>query len=108
MTMKSIARSYGGEFLARRPTWDMTPLAQFVGALLESTAPVTQILDDIDLAPDPLEPDDMQALLGNVLAPLAALFEPRDLLVATAVLEAASPILAETLMLVPLANGRHL
>ena len=69
----------------------MTPLAQLVDALLESTAPVTQILDDVDLSYDPPDPDEMRMLLGSILAPLEQLYQPRDLLIATAVLEAVDP-----------------
>jgi hypothetical protein len=77
----------------------MTPLAQLVDALLESTAPVTQILDDVDLSYEPPDPDDMRRLLGSVLAPLEQLYAPRDLLTATAVLEAVAPMILETTLL---------
>jgi hypothetical protein len=79
----------------------MTPLDQLTYALLESTAPVTEILDDVELAP---AAEDIRPLVGSILAPLEALFAPRDLLTATAVLEAATPLLMETVLLVP--NGR--
>jgi hypothetical protein len=77
----------------------MTPLEQFAYALLESAAPVTEIVDDVCYVPP--HPEELRALLGTVLAPLETLFEPRDLLTATAVLEAAAPVLVETMMLVP-------
>jgi hypothetical protein len=77
----------------------MTPLAQLVDAILESTAPVTQILDDVDLSFDPPDPDDMRMLLSSILAPLEQLYQPRDLLIATAVLEAVAPMIAETSLL---------
>jgi len=68
----------------------MTPLLQLVDALLESTDPVFSIVDDVDLSPDP------RAALSAILAPLEQLYEPRDLLVATAVLEAVAPMLHQT------------
>jgi hypothetical protein len=60
----------------------MTPLAQLVLALLESSDPVADLGDD--------------ALMRTALAPLESLFAPRDLLTATAVLEAVTPMIAET------------
>ena len=72
----------------------MTPLLQLVDALLESTDPVFSIVDD-DLSPDP------RAALSAILAPLEQLYEPRDLLVATAVLEAVAPMLRQTGLLLP-------
>jgi hypothetical protein len=77
----------------------MTPLAQLIDALLESTAPVTQILDGVDLSYDPPDPDEMRMMLGSVLAPLEQLYRPRDLLIATAVLEAVTPMILETSLL---------
>lgn len=68
--------------------WSMTPLEQFAHALEETAFPAADMIDS------GFPPRD-------VLAPLGALFEPRDLLTATAVLEAAAPLLAETLLLVP-------
>ena len=68
----------------------MTPLLQLVDALLESTDPVYSIVDDVDLSDDP------RTALGAILAPLEQLYEPRDLLVATAVLEAVAPMLHQT------------
>ena len=68
----------------------MTPLLQLVDALLESTDPVFSIVDDDDLSSDP------RAALSAILAPLEQLYEPRDLLVATAVLEAVAPMLHQT------------
>lgn len=68
----------------------MTPLHQLVDALLESTDPVFAIIDDVDLAPD------ARGAISAILAPLEQLYEPRDLLVATAVLEAVAPLLHET------------
>ena len=74
----------------------MTPLLQLVDALLESTDPVFSVIDDVHLAPDP---GDARAALSAILAPLEQLYEPRDLLVATAVLEAVAPMLTHTGML---------
>jgi hypothetical protein len=71
----------------------MTPLLQLVDALLESTDPVFSIVDDVHLSGDPRE------ALELILAPLEQLYEPRDLLVATAVLEAVAPMLHQTGML---------
>jgi len=68
----------------------MTPLLQLVDALLESTDPVYAIVDDVDLAPD------ARAALSAILAPLEQLYEPHDLLIATAVLEAVAPMLHQT------------
>ena len=68
----------------------MTPLHQLVDAILESTDPVYSIVDDVDLSDDP------RTALGAILAPLEQLYEPRDLLVATAVLEAVAPMLHQT------------
>ena len=45
----------------------MSPLAQLVDALLESTDPVVAVLDDVDLAPGPGE---ARMMLGATLAPL--------------------------------------
>jgi hypothetical protein len=82
----------------------MTPLAQLVDALLESTDPVLQVLDDVDLAPSP---GDARMMLGAMLAPLEQLYDPRDLLVATAVLEAVVPMILQTnLVLAPQPTGR--
>ena len=70
----------------------MTPLAQLVNALLESTDPVLSILDDAAC-------DDARPMLSAALAPLELLYEPRDLLTATAVLEAVAPMILQTGML---------
>ena len=79
----------------------MTPLLQPVDALLESTDPVFSIVDDVDLSPDP------RAALSAIPAPLEQLYEPRDLLVATAVLEAVAPMLHQTgLLLAAPSTGR--
>jgi hypothetical protein len=84
----------------------MSPLAQLVDALLESTDPVLSILDDVSLAPSP---DDARLALSAMLAPLEQLYDPRDLLVATAVLEAVTPMILETnLLLAPPPTGRPL
>jgi hypothetical protein len=64
---------------------DMTPLAQLVSALLESSDPVADIGDDL--------------IMRTALAPLESLFAPRDLLTATAVLEALTPMIVETTVL---------
>jgi hypothetical protein len=71
----------------------MTPLLQLVDALLESTDPVYSIVDDVNPS------DDARSTLSAILAPLEQLYEPRDLLVATAVLEAVAPMLHQTGML---------
>jgi hypothetical protein len=71
----------------------MTPLHQLVAALLESADPMFSIIDDVDLAPDP------RTALSAVLAPLEQLYDPKDLLVATAVLEAVAPMLHQTELL---------
>jgi hypothetical protein len=84
----------------------MTPLAQLVDALLESTAPVTQILDEVAFAPIPPDPDELREILSGALAPLESLLDPRDLLIATAVLEAAAPRLLESVLLLPEPAGR--
>jgi hypothetical protein len=86
----------------------MTPLTGFVNAVLECAAPVTQILDEVScpsLAPDA---EELRELLSGALAPLESLLCARDLLVATAVLEAAAPRLEESLMLLPHPAGRPL
>jgi len=64
----------------------MTPLLQLVDALLETT---DQLIDDVD----------PHATLLAVLAPLEQLYEPHDLLIATAVLEAVAPMLQQTELL---------
>jgi hypothetical protein len=84
----------------------MTPIAQLVDALLESTAPVNQILDEVSYAPVPPDPDELRALLSEALAPLDLLLSPRDLLITTAVLEAVAPRLLESAMLLPQPVGR--
>lgn len=63
----------------------MTPLAQLVSALLESSDPVADIADE--------------ELTRTALEPLESLFAPRDLLIATAVLEAITPLVLETTVL---------
>jgi hypothetical protein len=63
----------------------MTPLAQLVSALLESSEQVLDVGDDL--------------LMCTALAPLEALFGPHDLLTATAVLEAIQPMIVETTVL---------
>ena len=84
----------------------MTPLTEFVDAVLECTAPVAEILDEVSFSPAPPDRDELRDLLGSMLAPLEALLNPRDLLIATAVLEAATPRLAQSLLLVPAPTGR--
>jgi hypothetical protein len=76
----------------------MTPLHQLVDALLESTDPVYSIVDDIELAPD------AHGALASILAPLEQLYEPRDLLIATAVLETVAPMLHQTGLLLSAAG----
>jgi hypothetical protein len=61
----------------------MTPLFQLVDALLETS---DQLIDDVDA----------HATLLSILAPLEQLYEPHDLLIATAVLEAVAPLLHHT------------
>jgi len=79
----------------------MTPLLQLVDAILESTDPVYSIVDDVGLAPD------ARAALSAILAPLEQLYEPHDLLIATAVLEAVAPMLHQTgLLLASPPQGR--
>lgn len=67
---------------------DMTPLAQLVSALLESSDQVADVGDDL--------------LMRTALAPLESLFAPKDLLTATAVLEAITPMIHETAVLLDL------
>jgi hypothetical protein len=64
---------------------DMTPLAQLVCALLESSDPVADLGDDV--------------MMRAALEPLESLFAARDLLTATAVLEAVTPMILETTVL---------
>jgi hypothetical protein len=72
----------------------MTPLHQLVDALLDTT---DHLIDEID----------PHATLLAVLGPLEQLYEPRDLLVATAVLETVAPMLHQTgLLLAVPACGR--
>jgi hypothetical protein len=79
----------------------MTPLHQLVEAILESTDPVYSIVDDVELAPD------AHSALASILAPLEQLYQPQDLLIATAVLEAVAPMLQQTgLLLSAPAVGR--
>jgi hypothetical protein len=79
----------------------MTPLHQLVDALLESTDPVFSIIDEVDLVTD------ARGALSAILAPLEQLYEPRDLLIATAVLEAVAPMLHQTgLLLASSPQGR--
>jgi hypothetical protein len=79
----------------------MTPLHQLVEAILESTDPVYSIVDDVELAPD------AHSALAAILAPLEQLYQPQDLLIATAVLEAVAPMLHQTGLLLT-ASGRPL
>jgi hypothetical protein len=82
----------------------MTPLAQLVDAILDSTDPVIQVLDGVDFAPGP---DDARRMLSAMLAPLERLYEARDLLIATAVLEAVAPMIFQaSLLLAPEPLGR--
>lgn len=68
----------------------MTPLEQLVDALMESADPVLDLVDGTHEA---------RLLLSATLAPLEQLYAARDLLVATAVLEAITPLLADTTLL---------
>ncbi|HWK27921.1 MAG TPA: hypothetical protein VNS09_15255 [Solirubrobacter sp.] len=68
----------------------MTPLAQLVDALIDTADPVLTVTDNAS------DDEDAQALLGAMLARLEGLYAPRDLLIATAVLEAVTPMLVET------------
>jgi hypothetical protein len=80
-------------------------VASFVDAMLECTAPITQILDHMVRAPDATDVDAavpiLRHLLADVLAPLGTVLAPRDLRTATAILEAAAPMICEDVLLVP-------
>jgi hypothetical protein len=69
---------------------DMTPLHQLIDALLDAT---DHVIDEVDL--------------HVILAPLEQLYEPHDLLIATAVLQAVAPMLHQTgLLLATPPTGR--
>ena len=84
-------------------------VTEFVDAVLECTAPITQALDHMLRAPGDPGIDavlaTLRTLLCDVLSPLAT---HDDLRAATAVLEATTPLIIENLFMVPhpRANGR--
>jgi hypothetical protein len=78
------------------------PVRDFVQAILEVTAPVTQMLDHMMRSPD--EPDIhdvvmvMKRVLEDVLAPLE---DDADLVAATRLVEAAATLVIENVLSVP-------
>jgi hypothetical protein len=80
-------------------------VSSLVDALLECTAPITQILDHMVRAPDAKDTDAavaaLREVLADVLAPFATVLAARDLRTATAILEAVAPMICEEVMLVP-------
>ena len=81
------------------------PITDLVQAILEVTAPITQMLDHMMRAPGEPEIDDvvktMKRLLEDVLAPLETHDHLRE---ATAVLDAAMPLILENIFFVPHPN----
>jgi hypothetical protein len=68
----------------------MTPLAEFVDAVLDASTPVTQIMLLESQTPEP-DMERVREALSTSLSLLASLFSARDLRIATAVLEALPP-----------------
>jgi hypothetical protein len=81
------------------------PITDLVQAILEVTAPITQMLDHMMRAPGEPDINDvvkrMKHLLEDVLAPLETHDDVRG---ATAVLEAAMPLILENIFYVPHPN----
>jgi hypothetical protein len=81
------------------------PITDLVRAILEVTAPITQMLDHMMCAPGEPSIDEvvttMKRLLEDVLAPLES---HDDVRAATAVLDAAMPLILEGIFFVPHPN----
>jgi hypothetical protein len=84
----------------------VAPLAE---ALLECTAPMTQILDHMARAPEAVSVEAaverLRALLESVLEPLEDTVPARDLASAAAVVERATDLIAGEILLVPQPGG---
>ena len=87
---------------------DSTPIPDLVQAILEVTAPVTQMLDRMMRAPGEPDIEDvvmtMKRLLEDVLAPLAS---RDDVHTATDALNDAMPLILEGIYLHPHPNRRE-
>jgi hypothetical protein len=87
------------------PSTRPADVSSLVDALLECTAPITQILDHMVRAPDAQDVDGAVALLrevlADVLAPFGTVLAARDLRTTTAILEAVAPMICEEVLLVP-------
>jgi hypothetical protein len=75
------------------------------GALLSCTGPVTQILDHMARAPEPMSPqravEVLRGLLCTALAPLAATATREELRSAARLIDAAAELIADEILLVP-------
>ena len=85
-------------------------IERVVDAVLACTAPVTQILDHMARAPEPMAPEQAAAvlrrLLCEALAPLATSAPRGELRVAARLLDAAADLIADEIVLVPHAPRR--
>jgi hypothetical protein len=84
----------------------MTALAELADALVECAAPLSQLLDQLAYELGAYDPGAVAGMLGELLTPVASLLSTRDLRAATVVLEAAAPLIAESVSLLsPLAEA---
>jgi hypothetical protein len=82
-----------------------TALSELVDAVLETTAPVTLMLDHMARSADPLDVRDaadcLRELVREVLAPLETSHPEADLRTATLVLQAAIPLIVKNFFYIP-------
>ncbi len=85
-------------------------IERVVDAVLACTGPVTQILDHMARAPEPLEPQRaatvLRGLLCDALHPLATTAPREELRVAARLLDAAADLIVDEILLVPHAPRR--
>ena len=85
-------------------------IERVVDAVLACTAPVTQILDHMARAPEPMAPERaagvVRGLLSDALRPLAGTAPREELRVAARLLDAAAELIADEIVLVPHARRR--
>ena len=82
-----------------------TALSELVDAVLETTAPVTLMLDPMARSADPPDVRDaadcLRELVREVLAPLSVSYPEADLRTATVVLQAAIPLIVKNFFYLP-------
>jgi hypothetical protein len=85
-------------------------IERVVDAVLACTAPVTQILDHMARAPEPVAPERaasvLRRLLCDALHPLATAAPREELRVAARLLDAAADLIVDEILLVPHAPRR--